>query len=392
MTRALFSPTSTIRIGLLMAAVGTSAAFGGVESGRDDAAGSHRLSTRDLESVHLAGEIAAHRSTSEFRAAQERDYGIDIGGLLQFRWIGNFRGDETGRSSVSPDDDSQGGFEFRRVELVFAGTTADPNLTYVVVLATEDGAMGVEQIIAQDVKLAYAFDEHWSISAGRYFAPFLREELIGGGGSLPVALSYMNNELSIGRAEGVSLLYGNENFRGHAMFHDGAGSGGGGGVNNPFADTSDFAISGRLDLKLDGEWDQWGDFTSDGEQGLFFGGAAHFETGETDVRVADEDYTIFAWTADASWESDGWHLFAAVAGEHFDNDQSANMDNIGVVGQVGYRMADSPYEPFARYEAMFFDDTLGYAEDTVSIVTVGVNYHTTSYLKFGADVVWALDP
>ncbi|MFK7790729.1 MAG: hypothetical protein AB8C95_14705 [Phycisphaeraceae bacterium] len=338
-----------------------------------------------------AGILAGHNGSSFFLNSADGGFSMNVSGLMQFRYIGNFRGDEAGRTSTSPDDNTEGGFEFRRVELAFSGHIVEPAWKYVVVLATEDGANGIEQIIAQDLKISYDIDEKWTVAAGRYFAPLLREELIGPA-SQPIALSYMNNELSIGRGEGISLLYNGEDVRTHVYLNDGAGSGGGGGVNNPFADTADFAITGRADFRVSGDWNQWGDFTSDGEEAIFLGVASHYETGEPGDSVAANDYTLLAWTVDGSYEANGLHLYAAVAGEHFNNTGSADITNYGFVTQAGYRIADTPYEPYVRGEMMFFDSALAYAEDDVALITVGTNYHINSHVKIAGDLVWALDP
>ncbi len=337
--------------------------------------------------------LAGHDGESFYLSSGDSDFKMNIGGLMQYRYIGNFRGDESGRpSGSSPDDNGEGGFEFRRIELAISGETADSKIQYLFVIATEDGAAGVEQIIAQDVKVSYALNENWTIATGRYFAPLLREELIGGGGSLAVALSYMNNELSIGRGEGVSLLYSGKNIRTHLYFSDGAGSGGGGGVNNTFSDASDFAVTGRVDFRLAGEWDQWGDLSAEGDRGAFIGVAAHYEHGESGDSMTSNDFKLFAWTVDASYEANGLHIYGAVAGKHFNNTSTADTDNIGAILQAGYRIPDTRYEPFARGEVLFFDDNLGYVEDTVKLLTLGTNYHYNSRVKFAGDLVWAMDP
>ena len=227
------------------------------------------------------GSTAGYDGSNFFLGAVDGVFMMKMFGLFQGRWVGTFRGNETGRTSTSPDDNDEMGFEFRRIELGFKGHIGGPRLGYLLVLATEDGAAGVEQIIAQDVVLIFALSDNVTLRGGRHFAPLLREELIGGGGSLAVALSYMNNELSIGRAEGISLTYETDSLRAQAFFNDGAGSGGGGGVNSPHADAVDVALTGRVDIKLDGQWSQWGDFSawSGDPLAVFVGGAIPLSEG-----------------------------------------------------------------------------------------------------------------
>ncbi len=334
---------------------------------------------------------AGHNGSVFYLGSPNGDFTMEFNGLLQFRGIGNIRGSETGRSSTSPDDNTELGFEFRRIELALQGNVYD--VGYKLVLATEDGAAGVEQIIAQDVAVSYDLTDNLKITAGRYFAPFLREESIGGGGSLAVALSYMNNSLSIGRAEGVSLIHESDRFRGNIFLNDGAGSGGGGGVNNPFADAVDWAVTARADVRLAGDWGQWGDYSAsaDDPTGAFLGAAVHYQMGESGDSVAANDVDAVMWTVDASVEWKRLNLFIAAAGNHADSGTSSDLDDHGIVAQGGYMTASGTWEPFLRYEFLSFDRDRGYVAKEVSLVTVGTNYHCSKRLKLGLDVVWALD-
>ena len=362
---------------------------GAADSG---ASGDSGVAMPDVKNMQIKSIYAGHDGGSFFVASENGNYRLNVNGLFQFRFVSTSRGSESGRPSISPDDDHESGFEFRRVELAFHGNVVTPRLKYKLVIATEDGALGVEQIIAQDVLISYEVNDHFTISGGRYFAPLLREELIGGGGSLPLALSYMNNELSIGRGEGVSVLYNHEVVRGHIFIHDGAGSGGGGGINNPAGDTTTIALTARGDVRLQGDWGQWGDFTNDGAPAVFVGVAFHVETGEVGDAVVANDYNLYNWTVDASVETSGFHIYFAVAGEHFDNKTVPDVNNYGILAQVGYRIPGTRLEPFARGELVMFDSSLGYVEDNVTLITFGTNFHVNEALEVGADVVWALDP
>ncbi len=330
-----------------------------------------------------AGVNAGHDDRGFFLESADEKYLMRVFGLLQLRGVGTFRDEESGSPSVSPDDGTETGVEFRRVELGFAGHVFDPKAGYLLVLAVDGG----KDIIAQDVALSYSLTDAWKVAGGRYFAPFLREELIGGGGSLAPALSYMNNELSIGRAEGISVMYDSDFFRAHVFASDGAG-----GVSNAFSDTSDWALTARGDFKLAGEWGQWGDFSNvEGDSvGAFMGGAVHYQKGESgDLAGANNDVDQLAWTVDGSIESGGFHFFAAASGSHKDRPSAPDLDNFGFVAQSGYMCGR--LEPFLRYEVMLFDNANGYSDDTVKLLTGGANFHLNPLLKFGADVMYAFD-
>lgn len=333
---------------------------------------------------------AGHDGNVFYVGSADGNFLMNINGLLQFRWIGNFRGNETGRDAaagrtiggdVSTNDNTEMGFEFRRVELVFSGHIFDPDLGYVLVLA-EDGTGG---ITAQDVVISYKLTDNWSLAVGRYFAPLLREELMGGGGSQAIALSYMNNELSVGRGEGISLRYEQDSFKVHAFLSDGGAK--------SFAAGSDLELTVRGDVKLAGDWGSWGSFTAgrDQEMTAYVGGAFHYAKGETgDLSPANNLESLFSWTIDGSVQYKGWNFYGALAGESSESD-TGDIDNYGFVAQGGYMVTDN-WEPFLRYEYMSFDNALGYVSDSVSLITFGTNYHVNERLKLAFDVVFALDP
>ena len=108
--------------------------------------------------------------------------------------------------------------------------------------------------------------------------------------------------------------------------------------------------------------------------------------------MTSNDFKLFAWTVDASYEANGLHIYGAVAGKHYSNTSTADTDNVGAILQAGYRIPNGRYEPFARGEVLFFDENLGYVEDTVKLLTLGTNYHYNSNVKFAGDLVWAMDP
>lgn len=333
------------------------------------------LSASEYDRVDSAPFSAANDSVS-----------LQIGGLLQFRYIANFRGGETGRPGSSPDEDSNTGFEFRRVEVALSGAAANTPLEYKLVLATSYGPGVSDQIIAQDVVLSYQLNENWSITGGRYFAPLLREELIGGGGSLAIALSYMNNVFSIGRSEGISLIYENEDARAQLFFSDGSNN-----RSNLATDSAEFALSSRVDIRLAGTWEEWGDFTAGDEPAIFLGGAVHFESENSGDTAPYDDFKLFAWTVDGSYQNENIHVYAAIAGRHTERPAAPSINNMGFVVQAGYRPEGRPLEPFARYEMLFFDEDNGYSDNEVKLLTLGLNYHVNPMMKIAGDVVWAMD-
>src|SRR5690606_21265323 len=116
------------------------------------------------------------------------------------------------------------------------------------------------------------------------------------------------------------------------------------------------------------------DFTSfrGSSNALMIGGALHWESDSEEVGSVTDD--IFAYTIDASWESDGWNLYGAFIGNSVNGDAGVgDSDNWGFLLQGGVFVADD-WELFARYDFLAGDDDV-FAEDEFSEITFGVNYY-----------------
>jgi len=143
------------------------------------------------------------------------------------------------------------------------------------------------------------------------------------------------------------------------------------------------------------------DFTSWRGQGqaVFLGGAAHYEAADGANNPGSFDGDYIALTADASYENNGFSVFAAYVFSHFDDEADAPMplgsdlSAQGVVVQVACRVTDD-VEPYARYEWLDADDADeiaidGTAGDPVQIITLGGNYYLRKHsAKLTADVVY----
>lgn len=314
---------------------------------------------------------------------------LKINGIAQVRYIFNTR-DES-------DDDYEGGFQLMRGNLFFSGNIIDPKIKYAITLASSraDGSVG-----AEDIWLGYDFTDTLSVKAGRFRGfSFMREERLSYGKQLAVERSYVNEEFTMDYVEGIEAMWkAADAVQVRLGVNDGRYSGSVSGRDFN-ADTTDVAFTGRVDVKLAGEWAQFDDFNSwsNDDLGILVGAAAHYEIGETDS--ANEDNDIFTWTVDASAETGGFNVYGAVVARHASNDGTPDVDQWGALVQAGYMVVPDVLEPFARYEFIDFDGfsdigaTTALAEDEVSIVTVGVNYYLKKHnAKLTVDVVHALDP
>jgi len=414
-----------------------------------------------LESHSSAG----HNGKHFFLASDDGSFLLEISGQIQFRYVWNSRSEKAfedeglGEDVSFVDDEDEAGFEVRRTKIKFAGHIGDPAIKYLVRLAVDRGDNSVN---ADTIVISYDLGDGWTLWGGETKAPFLREELVSSSRQLAVERSYVNEIFTADYVQGFGLNIDlNDSAKLAVALTDGARSGslgtnrftqstpaqvpadevgdpillgsgdepaGCGSADTPFdgeidpvvdcgdssiskdfyGDRSDFAVTARVDVRLDGDWSQASDFSAwEGEdQALFIGGAVHYEVGETGDSSLNNDF--FAWTIDASFETQGLNVFAAFIGHHTDVESDSFADDsdlYGVVVQGGYMIVPDKLEPFIRYEYIDLDEpdhsvavgtpasTSTRYDDEISIVTVGANYYLNRHnAKFTVDVVWALDP
>lgn len=319
-----------------------------------------------------------------FLGSADGNFRLNVGGQIQFRYLANFRddnfADDPATDRDESDDDNTLGFQTRRTKLWFEGHIFDPNLYYKV-----NGAFSRSggEFELEDAYVGYKFENGLDLRWGQFKSPFLREELVSSTKQLAADRSNVNEFFNQDRSQGIQVAWAGEQFRAMGMFSDGFNS-----ANTDFnADPADFALTGRVEFLAMGDWKQFDDFTSwrGSSNALMIGGAIHWETDSEEVNNSADDF--FAYTLDASWESDGWNLYGAFVGSSVDTDTGAgDTDPFGFIVQGGVFVAED-WELFARY-----DYTDGDNLDDFSEFTFGVNYYIHKHAaKFTADVVWALD-
>ena len=313
-------------------------------------------------------------------------------GLLQIRHIVNSR-------ENSGSDDLESGFQITRANLFLSGHIADPKLKYLIALAQNRNTGGY---VAESARIDYDLTDGLTIKFGRFrgFA-FTREERTSYTKQLGVERSYVNEVFTVDYVEGVELwARPSDVVHLRGAIHDGAGSGSA-AARDFQNDTTDIALTGRVDIKLAGDWKQAEDFTSWSGEPLaaFFGAAIHREEGETGTNTgANNDFT--SWTLDGSIEGNGANLFVAVVGRHSDNETGPSVDQLGLLIQGGIMVIPDKLEPFVQFQYIDFDGFTNTAattaitgDDTVSIIGFGANYYMAKHnAKLTVDVLVALDP
>jgi hypothetical protein len=360
------------------------------------------LADADTRSSLLESSLTAGYKNGFYINAEDGTFGLRLNVESQIRYIYNSR-----KNEAATTDADTNGFQIRRARFDIRGHAFDPKLTY---RLRFDGDRADGDAVLQYAYVGYTFAPKWNIQVGQFKPLFLREENISSFRQLAVERSYSADYFTIDYAQGAELTYAGEWFRPSLTFYDGSYT-----QNSEFnADRTNFAIAGRGEFKLAGDWKQFGDFTSWSKDkfGLLLGIAAAYERGEEGGGTNTPD--VFKYTADISAEYAGLNLFAALYGQTFKNNGSTaglptNLDDasqLGFVAQAGAFVIPDKLELFGRYEWIDFDGVYyrnsGAAtsstknlvgEDNLNIVTFGANYYFRKHnLKATIDLQWVLDP
>ena len=297
------------------------------------------------------------------------------------------------------DSDLQSGFELRRAKFILDGNAFSPDLTYQFVWATDRKTGGLN---LEEGWVRYQIpNSPFAVRAGQIRDPLDHEQIIVGSRLFAADRSLADDVLAAGEGtvQGVSLGYARGPVRAEFAVSDGLRS-----ANTNFQDfpttAGDWGVAGRVEYKVTGSWEDYRDFTAlgDAEPLLVFGaGADYTEAGDTGslVHVADVDYE----------GPSGLSLYAAYLGRYVRHNGQPPGSNGGATGtgptadtydatfraQAGY-VIDGRWEPFVRYEYLYFDPAglpATVSHSPVHALTAGVNYYLYRHrAKFTADMVY----
>lgn len=346
------------------------------------------------QSRAAASELLADASGRTSQLAQPGGkFTVDVHGYMQFRVNFNQR---DGDSAPGVNDETTWGFQTARTALNVSGNIISEDWYYFVQFEFErDGGLA----FLQDAYGSYKFGNGWELMWGQFKLPFMREELVGDQFQLAAERSALNSVFSVERSQGIQLGFAGEQARAAFALSDGGTNstlgffGTGGGKNSDFTSggEADFALTGRVDFKWAGDWNQAQDFTSFQQQPFFgmVGGAVHYQTGGETGGTTETD--VLAATVDVSVEGNGWNAFGAFV--YFDVDPSAGSDsqNMGFLAQGGI-FVDPTWELFGRFDMIIPDDDLDV--DDFSTLTLGVNKYfmqDSHAAKFTVNLVYFLE-
>ncbi|MEO1584663.1 MAG: porin [Planctomycetota bacterium] len=312
---------------------------------------------------------------------------LNIGGMLQGQYISSIREQDAARSV----DDFESGFQIRRSRIKLSGDlgVASDGAKLPFVLQTQATQGGGVQMI--DAFVGWQRGD-WTISAGRFIVPFAREGLTSVTTRLAVDFSPATAFFSFGgplfRASGVEARYIADEWSFATMVHDGNG----GGFASFQNDETDIGWMTRIEKRFGGTWDQFRDATSPmgSDSSLLLGGAANISVGEGDGNMDGlqrEAFTEIRWTADATFEGDGWTVYGAAYGLHRDDQGLDNTNIFGANAHAGVYV-DQDLELYSQYSWITDEDTAG----QLSILFVGANKYLAGHsLKLQGDVGYAIE-
>lgn len=316
------------------------------------------------------------------------------GAQFQFRNITNYR------EEAKPGGDSaiDNGFEIRRMRFFLAGNVFSKDLDYYIEWDTDRNGGSV---FLNEAWARYFFADEWGLRAGQFKELSSHEWLVGPKRSMAVESSLVDNLLGGngigGYTQGVTLIYGGERnnnnpFAVEAGYIDGAAQSNTdftsrgeplpvpeptvGYLMPPGKHAFDFGITGRAEYKVMGDWADYKDFTAKGtKQDLLVVGAGG------DWSQGGDGNLILA-SADIQYENpNGLGLYAAGLMKYMDSQMSGlgkSSTDWGFLIQASYAFAGN-WEVFGRYDAMFLDQSVvfadGHDQDVYHEITLGVNYY-----------------
>lgn len=289
----------------------------------------------------------------------------------------------------SGEDQTQNGFEIRRMKFGVKGNAFTPDLTYNFRWATRSSG---GNLVLEQATIQYQFVENWAFKVGQFKDHWTHEETTSSERQLAVDRSLMNELIGGGLTDyvqGVVLLYNpaDSALRGEVAYHDGLNTDntdwqeGGGGIS--IVDPN-WGVSARIEYKVMGDWKAYNDFTAMGtkEDLLVVGGGMDFTQG------GSQD--VWLHTIDAQYENAaGLGIYGAFVGNWIDGGPTDDdFYNWGFLVQAGY-MLNEKLEVFGRFDYTKFDFDTVTGRDDFSEATVGVNYYFRGHAaKFTLDFTW----
>ena len=331
--------------------------------------------------------IVAQHTDSGFKFhTVDGNYSVNPWLQLQFRY------ETTYRSQTATGDDTQSGFEVRRLKFGADGNLFGPNLTYFLQFSVDrtSGNTLLELAWAK-----YHFQNTpFSVQFGNIKDPLDHEQIISSRYMNPIERTLVDDIFAHGEgfAKGVTLTYEDKG----PLRAAGSFTGGLNNYNTNFEEyptnADNWGTAGRVEYKFFGDWKDYDThFSAYGTQQdtLIAGVAADWtEAGKGGVltHVLDAEYLT----------QSGLLLYGAYLGRYTRNDTVGTGKTATVNDtydstlriQASYAI-DQHWEPYLQYEYIHFDPKglAAKSEDEVHVIRLGTSYYFHGHnAKFQTDV------
>jgi len=360
------------------------------------------LSDAESRSSLLAAGDAGHDGSRFFIAGD--GFRLNVGGLLQFRYVMNFRDSGSTPGFSNGNDEFVHGFQMARTKVDFNGEL-NKDWFFRVRIGNNDSSSG--DLNFDYAYAGYKFANGWKATWGQFKLPLLREELVSDSRQLAVDRSFVNGVFTQGYSQGVELAYEAEQWRAMFAFSDGLNCANtdfnsresvpAGGFGLGISGQAEYAFTARGEFLLSGNFKQFEDFTSEkgSDFGAMIGAAIHWQQSDNTNNFGDTDVQTLRYTVDGSLKGDSWNVFGAFIGDHTKARAAGidgqDIDNFGAVVQGGWRFAQNT-EVFARWDGLFVDnDLIVTGKKNFNFITAGFNqYYAGHAAKATADFVYSL--
>lgn len=407
------------------------------------------LADSELRNSLQGSGATAGWSDGFFLQSADGRFRMEVGGQIQFRyiysWIPNAASgvtptQGTGLETVGDDTESRSGFDLPNTQLDLKGHVFGESWKYFIkgAFSNADEAMigdsplnnlgtGSGTFRLLDAYMRADLDDSFSLKVGQFKLPYAREQLVDTGYQMAVSQSTIVEHLGVGRSQGIELDWTSDNARVMVAYSDGGTDNlygvlqavGSDPINSAYwTDGVDWAVTGRVEWKMAGRWEQFNSLTSPpgDELGMLVGVAGHAQSGDPEATSGTTDNQPNEWfgmTADVSMMYGGATFFGSVfvnsiqsgaayvsGSNNFDDPAFADIGGSNVWGMVvqGSYYMTPKWEVFGRYE--YGSATINGIDEittpngtstldngnALSLLTIGANWYID-----GEDLKWTTD-
>ncbi len=330
-----------------------------------------------LADAGMRASFASQAATTGYRGGffiEDPDgrFRLRVSGFTQLRYVFNHQGG----SQPNADDF---GFDLRRVRIKFDGHVVNEHIGYKIGGSYDRGGVGGMEL--SDAFITLGMSDALEFQVGRFRPALLREDGHSAKRLPMIERSLVRAAFAEDRRAGAALNWTGDRWRvSVGAFDDMPG----------FEDANAWRARGRVEFLAQGDsWRSQRDATGfrGEEDSLMFGGGIGYADGRLLPGAGMPESNTFTWTADGTWQSDGWSVFAAVVGAAVQTDGMRDQHPIGCVIQGGVFICKDT-QLLSRFQWGDADD--GSAD--LSMLTVGVTHFISGHnLKVGCDVGYAFN-